>query len=223
MAAPFPSAGEQKSYTERPLKIYGEQYLTGGPLPVGVVIDPGDPPIYTDGQPRVALPDGWVVVHLTDWVISDGFTGQAIAVVSDAHFAAVYEPPRPLQEIEGTWVCSVNTTIQNPTNGQIRLNAATVEATTILALHKLTDANVDYSAALETAVVEDVIYIQSAKEAKNWARLTLTGAGVRQQDQWYRIPVVWTEGSGLSFIEGNNKLLINLELSHRVDRTQVIP
>jgi hypothetical protein len=220
---PMPAQGAQQPYSERPLTIYGEPYLDGHPLPIGVVIDPGDPPFFSDGQPRVLLPTGWVVVHLTDWVITHRFSGQAVAVITQEEFGDSYEAPRPLQEIEGIWVCSVNTTIQNPTNGQIRLNAATVDGATIFALHKLTDANIDYSAALETAVVGDVVYVQSAKDARRWARYTLTADAARNEDAWYRVPVVWTQGSGQSFIEGNNKLLLNLELSHRVDRTQVIP
>lgn len=218
----IPLQGQQQPYGEQPVILYGEQYHAAGPLPIGVSVDVA-PPIYPNGEPRVYATTGTYPVSEGDWVITDPYTGQPTEVVSDAVFLARFEHPRPLQEIEGLWVCSVNTTIANPTNGQIRLNAPTVEATTVLALHKLTDVNVDYSAAMETAVVGDVIFIQSAKEAKNWARLTLTGEAVRQQEEWYQVPVVWTEGSGLSFIEGNNKLLINLELSHRVDRTQVIP
>jgi len=156
-----------------------------------------------------------------DWVVydADGTRGR----LTDAAFQQQLEPLRPVEAIEGVWVCSVNVTIQNPTNGQIRFNAATVEAATVLALHKLTDANVDYSAALETAVAGDVFYMQSAKDARRWARVILTADAARKEDAWYQIPIQWTQGSGLSFIEGNNKTLINLELSHRVDRTQVIP
>jgi hypothetical protein len=86
MAAPFPPAGNQAQHTERPLKIYGEQYLEGGPLPIGVVIDPGDPPLFSDGQPRVLLPAGWVVVHSTEWVISNRYTGAAAEVISAEEF-----------------------------------------------------------------------------------------------------------------------------------------
>jgi len=87
MAAPFPPAGNQAQHTERPLKIYGEQYLTGAPLPIGVVIDPGDPPLFSDGQPRVLLPAGWTVIQLTEYVISSRYTGQAIDVISAEEFA----------------------------------------------------------------------------------------------------------------------------------------
>ena len=86
MAQPFPPAGEQKQYTERPLKIYGEQYVAGQPLPVGVVTDYGAP-LFTDEHPRVLLPSGWVVVQLTDWVISSRYTGQPIEVISDEEFS----------------------------------------------------------------------------------------------------------------------------------------
>jgi len=167
--------------------------------------------------PMVLLP-----MYDGDWVTYTEQGAVASRMTDDA-FKLQWEPVRPVQEIEGVWVCSVNVTIQNPTNGQWRVNTPTVEAATILALHKLTDANVDYSAALETAVPGDVLYMQSAKDARRWARVVLAGEAVRTEDSWYQIPITWTQGSGLSFIEGNNKTLINLELSHRVDRTQVIP
>ena len=35
MAAPVPPQGDQRQYTERPLKVYGEQYRSGAPLPIG--------------------------------------------------------------------------------------------------------------------------------------------------------------------------------------------
>jgi hypothetical protein len=86
MAAPFPPQGNQSPHTERPLKVYGEQYTAGGPLPIGVVVNPGQPPLFTDGLARVALPTGWVVVHVGDWVISNRYTGAAREVVSDEEF-----------------------------------------------------------------------------------------------------------------------------------------
>jgi len=86
MAAPHPPQGNQSSHTERPLKIYAEQYLEGQ-LPVGAVIDPGDPPIFNDGAARVPLPSGWAVLTLTDWVISNRYTGQPQEVISADEFA----------------------------------------------------------------------------------------------------------------------------------------
>jgi hypothetical protein len=91
MAAPFPPAGNQSPHTERPLRVYAEQYL-GGQLPVGAVIDPGEPPIFQDGQARVPLPSGWAVVHDTDWVISNRFTGQPAEVISAEEFAERFGP-----------------------------------------------------------------------------------------------------------------------------------
>jgi hypothetical protein len=89
MAAPYPPQGGQTQHTERPLKVYAEQYLEGGALPVGVVVDPVvlDLPLYSDGQARVALPAGWVVVHPGDWVISNRYTGAPIEVISDEEFS----------------------------------------------------------------------------------------------------------------------------------------
>ena len=86
MAAPYPPQGAQQQHTERPLKIYAEQYL-GAALPIGAVINPGDPPLFSDGQPRVLLPAGWTVIQLTEYVISSRYTGQAIDVISAEEFA----------------------------------------------------------------------------------------------------------------------------------------
>lgn len=100
MAAPFPPQGNQTPHTERPLRVYAEQYLEGGTLPVGVVIDPvigGDGiapaiPLFQDGQPRAATPAGWIVVHSTDWVISNRYTGAPIEVISDEEFTERFGP-----------------------------------------------------------------------------------------------------------------------------------
>lgn len=89
MAQPYPPAGNQSQHTERPIKIYGEQYIDGQPLPIGVVvIDPASPmPLFIDGLPRVPLPTGWIVVNLTDWVISSRYSGKPIEVISDEEFS----------------------------------------------------------------------------------------------------------------------------------------
>jgi len=86
MAAPFPPEGEQKSYTERPLKVYGEQYLEGGTLPVGATTDTHHPS-YADGRPHVITATTVYELHSTDWVISNRYTGQPIEVISDEEFA----------------------------------------------------------------------------------------------------------------------------------------
>lgn len=93
MAPPFPPTGAQQPYTERPLKIYGEQYVAGATLPAGVVTTfPGDPPIFSDSQPRVLLPSGWVAVAATAWVISSRYTGQPIEVISNEEFTERFGP-----------------------------------------------------------------------------------------------------------------------------------
>jgi hypothetical protein len=91
MPQPFPPQGNQTQHTERPLKVYAEQYLEGGALPVGAVIFPMDPlafppPLFVDGLPRVSTPTGWIVVASTDWVISNRYTGAPIEVISDEEF-----------------------------------------------------------------------------------------------------------------------------------------
>ena len=88
MSQPSPPQGEQQQVTERPLRVYAEQYQTGHPLPIGAVINPGDPPLYTDGLPRVIIPGiGPVLLQLTDWVISNRYTGQPMEVISAEEFA----------------------------------------------------------------------------------------------------------------------------------------
>jgi hypothetical protein len=99
MGAPYPPQGQQQHYTERPLKIYGEQYLEGQPLPIGVVVDPtaaSDLPIFTDGIPRVLLGVTWVEVHPTDWVISHRYTGAPVEVISAEEFAERFGPSTEL-------------------------------------------------------------------------------------------------------------------------------
>lgn len=86
MAQPHPPAGNQSQHTEKPLKVYGEQYRDGQPLPIGAVINPGDPPIFTDGQPRVLLPTGWVVLQLGDVVVSNRYSGAPMEVLSEDEF-----------------------------------------------------------------------------------------------------------------------------------------
>lgn len=102
MAAPFPPQGDQQPYTERPLRIYGEQYVVGGPLPIGAVIDPTGgpplpgqaplPPLFVDGLPRVPTAFGWVVVHPTDWVISNRYSGKPVDVISAEEFSERFGP-----------------------------------------------------------------------------------------------------------------------------------
>ena len=95
MAAPYPPEGNQTPHTERPLKVYGEQYVTAGELPIGAVINP-EPipglPMFTDGLPRVPLSTGWMIVALTDWVISSRYTGKPIEVISAEEFAERFGP-----------------------------------------------------------------------------------------------------------------------------------
>jgi hypothetical protein len=87
MAQPFPPQGGQKQHTERPLKIYAEQYLEGEPVPIGVVIDAGE---YPGGlvAARVHLATGAVLlVPLGAWVISSRYSGLPIEVISDEEFS----------------------------------------------------------------------------------------------------------------------------------------
>jgi len=95
MAQPFPPQGNQTPHTERPLKVYAEQYHESGPLPIGAVVNP-EPipglPLFSDGVPRVPLVTGWTVLHPTDWVISNRYTGKPAEVISAEEFAERFGP-----------------------------------------------------------------------------------------------------------------------------------
>jgi hypothetical protein len=86
MGQPYPPAGAQKQYNERPLKVFGEQYLDGQPLPIGVVVEAGGPPTFTIAA-RVYLPDGPRPIVVGEWVISNRYTGAAVAVLSNEEFS----------------------------------------------------------------------------------------------------------------------------------------
>jgi hypothetical protein len=85
MAQPFPPQGNQQQHTERPLKIYAEQYLAGGPLPIGVLTTA------PTGQPTppylITAAGLFQPVRDTDWVISSRFTGRPVEVISDEELA----------------------------------------------------------------------------------------------------------------------------------------
>lgn len=84
MAPPFPPQGEQKQFTERPLKIYGEQFLVNSPLPIGVqTMGPTGAPT----PPYLVTAGGiYRTVVIGDWIISNRYTGQVIDAISDEEF-----------------------------------------------------------------------------------------------------------------------------------------
>jgi hypothetical protein len=99
MAAPYPPQGHQQMYTERPYKVYGEQYVSGGPLPVGTVTA-SIPPLYEDGRPRVHTASGATKdLHEGDWVLSNRYTGAVIDVISDEEFTERFGGGAPLQGV----------------------------------------------------------------------------------------------------------------------------
>ena len=84
MAAPFPPRGNQQQQTERPSRVYAEQYLVTAPLPIGAVLIPE---LYADGLPRVFTDTQTYVLHATDWVLSNRYSGRAMEVISNDEFA----------------------------------------------------------------------------------------------------------------------------------------
>jgi hypothetical protein len=91
MAAPFPPQGEQKQQTEKPLKVYSEQYLEGQPLPVGATVEPMMPPM-DNATPRVYANGRVYVLAFGDYVISSRFTGKPIEVISAEEHAERFGP-----------------------------------------------------------------------------------------------------------------------------------
>lgn len=91
MAAPYPPQGNQTPHTERPLKVYAEQFVTGQPLPVGATTETNNPS-YADGRPHVITPRGVFELHATDWVISNRYTGAPMEVISAEEFAERFGP-----------------------------------------------------------------------------------------------------------------------------------
>lgn len=89
MAAPYPPQGAQQQHTERPIKIYAEQYLPPAPVPVGAVLVPE---LFPDGLPRVFTATATYVLEPTQWVISSRYTGQPIEVISAEEFAERFGP-----------------------------------------------------------------------------------------------------------------------------------
>jgi hypothetical protein len=85
MAQPFPPAGNQSQRTERPRKIYAEQYREGYPVPIGATTETQNP-VYADGRPHVITPLRIYDLKFGDWVISSRFTGQPLQVISDEEF-----------------------------------------------------------------------------------------------------------------------------------------
>lgn len=84
MAQPYPPQGNQSQHTERPLKVYAEQMITGQPIPIGVRTDP---PAGVVTAPAFVVTGGvYYPVNDTDWVISSRYNGQVIEVISDEEF-----------------------------------------------------------------------------------------------------------------------------------------
>jgi hypothetical protein len=84
MAAPVPPQGAQQPYSERVVKVYGEQYRVGQPLPMGVrTTAPGGEPV----PPYVVSGRGiYQPLQDTDWIISNRYTGMPMDVLSDEEF-----------------------------------------------------------------------------------------------------------------------------------------
>ena len=91
MGAPYPPQGNQSPHTERPLKVYAEQYHAAGALPIGATAEVAEP-IFLDGEPRVYVGGQVVLLEEGDWVISNRYTGQPVEVISAEEFTERFGP-----------------------------------------------------------------------------------------------------------------------------------
>jgi len=91
MAQPYPPAGNQTHQTEKPLKVYAEQYLEGQPLPIGATAEVSDP-IFPNGEPRVYAGGRVYVLTYGEYIISSRFSGKPIEVISPEEFAERFGP-----------------------------------------------------------------------------------------------------------------------------------
>jgi len=90
MPQPYPPQGNQTQHTERPLKVYAEQYLEGGALPIGAR---DTAPTGETTPPYLITAAGlYQPIRSTDWVISNRYTGQPIEVISDEEFTERFGP-----------------------------------------------------------------------------------------------------------------------------------
>lgn len=86
MAGVTPPQGGQKNYVDKPQQVYGEQYLGGGPIPVGAVAEAG-PGYPAEAGPYLVIPPCVFVIQSTDWVITDKHTGRPERVLTDEEFS----------------------------------------------------------------------------------------------------------------------------------------
>ena len=90
--------GGQKNYVVKPQQTYGEQYLEGGPLPIGAV-DAIEPVFPAAGGPYVNTETGVYPLLDTDWVLTNKLTGQPTRAVTHEEFEELFGP-QPGGEVE---------------------------------------------------------------------------------------------------------------------------
>jgi hypothetical protein len=94
---PIPPQGNQQLVVEKPLKVYAEQYLSGQPLPIGVVTE-AYPPVFAEGDARVYTADGQVLrVQHSDWVLTHRYSGLPQTVLSHEEYQERFGAP-PIAE-----------------------------------------------------------------------------------------------------------------------------
>jgi hypothetical protein len=96
---PKPPTAHQQEYTQRPPRVYAEQYHTGDPLPPGATPGEDPPGLPIAGGPYLSTLTGMYPLHDTDWILTDTYSGLATTVLADADFQLQYVkatgPPVP--------------------------------------------------------------------------------------------------------------------------------
>jgi hypothetical protein len=80
----------QKQYVEKPGKVLAEQYFAASDPPAVGVHTCGLDPLVETGPPHIHGTRGVFVLHETDWIVADRFTGAPSHVLTQAQFEEIY-------------------------------------------------------------------------------------------------------------------------------------
>jgi hypothetical protein len=80
----------QKLYVEKPGKVLAEQFFEAADPPAVGVHRCGLSPIVEIGPPHVHVGSQVYMLHDTDWIIANQFTGEPTHVLTDPQFEELY-------------------------------------------------------------------------------------------------------------------------------------
>lgn len=182
----------QKPYAERPRRVLADQYRAAtNPEPVGLCDQgengqpcavnpsfPGTPHVHGDGQ--------WYPLAEGDWIVfSEAMPEQLPVVMTDAEFSKLYGVT-----ITNQWKYRSNTNINDPSNGNVRLNASALPQATGMALStRPTTGGEDVAADIAAALPGDQLEIQAVTDLTRWAEYELTTVPI-MHNGWAQLGLV---------------------------------